>query len=1207
MRKKYSSLYVSGFIIVLAIGLALFVSLQPSASKWNEDAIELSENSVKTKKARSEYFFRLLRNPATNSIPKNIRSRELQHARHIPGRNGGFLQKTAQGNQQTLDVSWQLAGPAELGGRTRALAIDQRDSDVILAGGVSGGVWKSTDGGNTWQLKTDPNQSMSVTWLEQDPTNLDTWYYVTGEFSNNTASDRGYTAFYYGTGIYKSTDNGENWSVLPATEDNDTRFSSRYDYMTKIEVSPTTGSIFAASNAIGLLRSTDDGNSFPIVKGGINKHLWTDFDIDQQGNIVTVLSSENFESGGSPGIFYSTDDGASWTDITPNGFPTSHGRSVITFAPSDPSIVYVFTEKIGSSTNQGVSFFKIDISDPQNPAPEDRSSNLPDFGGEVGGVNLQGGYNMVVSVKPDDPDFVMIGGTNLFRSRDGFASKPTGGYDNTSSTQKDEYWIGGYAKNNNISQYQGHHPDQHVITYDPNNPNKVWSGHDGGLSATSDITTSSVTWQDKDEGYVTGQFYTVDLGPRDGDKRIVGGTQDNGSPYFTFDDQNMQQTTADDISSGDGAYAHIGNNYIYTSSQNGRVLRWSANLSSLSFVEPLNATNQLFIHPYAVDPNDDGIMYYPAGDRMWRNTTVDEIDNRSNPDGTTQGWESFTAVSATGFTISTLEVTSARPADRLYYAAYSSSQVPKIFYIDDASTSQTITDISISNAPSGAYVHDIAVNPYNGDEVIAVMSNYNIVGLYHSSDGGQNWTAIEGNLKDDAQQPGPSIRSATILPTSSGTLYVVGTSTGVYSATSLSGSSTSWTRESDDGSVGSIGYSVAEFITSRPIDGRIAVGTHGRGIFLGQTNTGGFALPGFTQTLTVDNSWQLIGSPMKSSEDVTVGSDITMYSFSGRYRSASELESQKGYWVKSRSGSQIEFDGEADTTATIPLEKGWNIIGGTADTVSVSALKDPNGIRSPANIFEYIDGSYQAATEIKPTGGYWVHANSSGNVELSTAGSSSNKIIAKQTQPVDVIRFSRGNSVQQFFISRSLLKHSERNRYRMPPQGPSPELDVRTDDGFRIAGDKSTELQLTTSGYPVRASISSQANSSYVLKGVTGADTLYYSLKPGNDVVLQRPHQKLFLVKGAKSAIITEHDLMPNYPNPFNPSTQIPYQIASQAKVTLEVYNVLGQKVQTLVNQEQAPGSYTVQFDGSNLSSGMYFIQLKAGSKSKIQKMTLLK
>ena len=84
-------------------------------------------------------------------------------------------------------------------------------------------------------------------------------------------------------------------------------------------------------------------------------------------------------------------------------------------------------------------------------------------------------------------------------------------------------------------------------------------------------------------------------------------------------------------------------------------------------------------------------------------------------------------------------------------------------------------------------------------------------------------------------------------------------------------------------------------------------------------------------------------------------------------------------------------------------------------------------------------------------------------------------------------------------------------------------------------------------------------------------------------------------------------DLEQNYPNPFNPTTQINYAVPEQSDVRIEVYNVIGRRVATLVNREMAPGNYTVNFDASSLSSGMYFYRLKAGSTLLTKKMTLIK
>jgi hypothetical protein len=89
--------------------------------------------------------------------------------------------------------------------------------------------------------------------------------------------------------------------------------------------------------------------------------------------------------------------------------------------------------------------------------------------------------------------------------------------------------------------------------------------------------------------------------------------------------------------------------------------------------------------------------------------------------------------------------------------------------------------------------------------------------------------------------------------------------------------------------------------------------------------------------------------------------------------------------------------------------------------------------------------------------------------------------------------------------------------------------------------------------------------------------------------------------------IPTEFALNQNYPNPFNPSTIISYALPKQGLVTLSIYNILGQKVATLVNEEQSEGNYQFNFDASNLSTGTYIYQIKSGSFVQSKKMLLIK
>ena len=87
----------------------------------------------------------------------------------------------------------------------------------------------------------------------------------------------------------------------------------------------------------------------------------------------------------------------------------------------------------------------------------------------------------------------------------------------------------------------------------------------------------------------------------------------------------------------------------------------------------------------------------------------------------------------------------------------------------------------------------------------------------------------------------------------------------------------------------------------------------------------------------------------------------------------------------------------------------------------------------------------------------------------------------------------------------------------------------------------------------------------------------------------------------------TGYQLAENYPNPFNPSTTIEFEVPNAELVTLKVYNTLGQLVSTLVNQHLAAGAYKFRFDASNLSSGIYFYALDAGDVTLWRKMIFLK
>ncbi|MFK7849165.1 MAG: T9SS type A sorting domain-containing protein [Rhodothermales bacterium] len=824
--KKNDPRRIIYFVLFLCISLFSVMLTLPSHEVGVLKAKKADKQT--TKKARADYFQRMLRDPHTGEIPANIRRLELLHAATMPKRADGLSKNGAM-----PQFSWEEAGPVDVGGRTRGLAVDVANSNTIIAGGVSGGIWKSTDKGASWSLKSDPEDSPGITHIAQDTRsgNTNKWYATTGEFSGSN-SDRGFRSFYYGQGVLTSTDNGESWQMITPSTQDPTVFDSAFDYHSKVLVSPSSGNVFFASNGFGLNRSTGNILTMSSVLGNEIFAMWTDFDIAPDGTIIAVISDGfvSSQTGEQAGVYKSTDDGITWTEITPAGFPDAPDRSVIAMAPSNPNVAYMLTYT-GSISNSGnafgeveeMLFYKFDVG---AGTSQNLTANLPDFAGEVGDVYSQGGYNMVIAVKPNDANHVIIGGTNLYVSRDGFATQPT-----NATTG----WVGGYATANNISPYNNHHPDQHALFFDPQDPNALWSGHDGGLSYIPDVTTTGAfAWQNKNNGYNVTQYYHVALPADPDDDRLLGGTQDNGSPFFSFDPTTLTTSPSDDVSSGDGAYAFMGDTYAIASTQSGDISAYSytngGDLQFLGDITPAGANNQLFINPFVTDPIEETIIYYPAGKSLWRRNAGSASNNQ---------WAQLGSLQLSGsYSYSALAASASGGSTVLYLASSGSDVVPQIHRFDNAGSSTAApVNVSIPNPqPAGqegshedAYIHSIAVNPNNANEVLVAMSNYNIVGLYHSSNAGASWTAVEGNLTGSSNAPGPSLRSVAILPLAGDTGYLVGTSTGFYSTILLNGNNTTWQQEAAD----AMGNVIVESIATRTSDGRVALATHGRGVFVG--------------------------------------------------------------------------------------------------------------------------------------------------------------------------------------------------------------------------------------------------------------------------------------------------------------------------------------------------------------------------------------
>jgi hypothetical protein len=110
-----------------------------------------------------------------------------------------------------------------------------------------------------------------------------------------------------------------------------------------------------------------------------------------------------------------------------------------------------------------------------------------------------------------------------------------------------------------------------------------------------------------------------------------------------------------------------------------------------------------------------------------------------------------------------------------------------------------------------------------------------------------------------------------------------------------------------------------------------------------------------------------------------------------------------------------------------------------------------------------------------------------------------------------------------------------------------------------------------------------------------------------SNIVVMKLDQKFGTGVNDDYQFLNSYELSQNYPNPFNPSTNIQYAISSRQLISLKVYDILGNEIATLVNEEKSAGQYEVEFDGTGLPSGIYFYQIKADSFIETKKMILLK
>jgi hypothetical protein len=900
--------FYSVLTVLVILSLVIYYPNIKSIKAVHISGLDEKEVEASYTTERARYEFDMLKDPKTGQIPKDIFEKELLFAKGLPVRENS-------GIQYRMDAlnNYIPAGPNNVGGRTRALVYDLRydgtTNKVIISGSVSGGIMRSTDGGATWIRVSPENDIHNVTAVVQDPRPgfQDTWYAGGGEPIGNSTGIIALTQ-YLGWGIWKSVNNGASWTKLSLTNFTDIPgnaasgtslelFDHPFDFVHKLSVNPANGDLYIAAHR-RLIRSKDGGTSFQAVFGGTTgatpENGQMDVAITNAGRIFLAVNG-GFQDVGLRGVWVSNNgDLASYTRIAGgqtlnvdsiqgwrgNAYNFFSGttyyskRILIGLAPSNQNVAYVLYEN-GLLSDNGQpegDLFRLDING-NTFTWTNRSANMPDFpGGNFAGVDpysIQEGYDMCITIKPNDPNFVILGGTNLYRSTDGFAS--------TANTS----WIGGYRQDDITTQnpaiYPNSHPDMHNFAFNPVNVNEGISADDGGLHKTTNISAATVTWSIVNN-YQTLQYYYVAIDPIRGKNNFAGGAQDNGTTVR--DQTGLFGTPPADSNNhrilsggGDGNSVGFSNitgstQYIYYGIQNGRLRRTPfPTLNSSTEIRPPNLTASTdpptesdfgeFVTNFKLDPDNTEDLYYVNFNRLFRTTTASTTSTNS-------GWTELTGVaqainaanSTSGRNIRIRAMAFSRGPYNSNHALYigttpdldatTNVRQGKIFRIDDPRNfPATGTPVDITPAGLQGNVQNIAVNPNDDNEIMAVVSNYGAIGIWWTNNAKTatpTWKVAEGNLTL------PSIRSCMIVVKKDAgnnpvTEYYVGTSVGLYSASDiaaglLSGTAPTWQREGNN----ILNFAVVQSLAYRPSDNVMVVGTHGNGMyytFLGTPNFNG--------------------------------------------------------------------------------------------------------------------------------------------------------------------------------------------------------------------------------------------------------------------------------------------------------------------------------------------------------------------------------
>lgn len=686
--------------------------------------------------------------------------------------------------------AWKWVGPANIGGRTRAIVVHPKTPTTMWAAGVAGGIWKSVDAGATWQPLPGFAAAISISVLALDPQNPDTIFAGTGEGFMAIAPDRG-------LGIFRSSDGGATWAAIPGTT------AASGGYVNRIAFTSDSTAMLVATRA-GLLRSLTFREPAPgkveFFQVAAGDGLGFSSASCSPGDATRCVAGAYRAR-----IFVSRDGGANWTAATgPASLPAEQiqaGRVELTYAAADPTIVYagvdVAAGEIWRSTDGGLTF--------------DRRSTSSRYLGNQGMH-----ANSIWAGDPSLADLVVVGGVDLFRSTDG----------GTTSVRMSDWRLAPKSAAAN----------QHTIVahplYNGTNNRIVYIGNDGGIFRHDDALNASpeLGWASLNNLYGTTRLHSVAGNPTSG--RLVTGAQDTGilsyepppaagaagAAAFRTMIAGDGAAVAADQNDGNVLYGSQAWMWVSRSTTGGL----SADPVFDGIADAGSPGGALFVAPLRLDAADPATMLM-GGASLWRSRDIRAPQPL---------WKEIKAPLMTGpegktpSLISAIESragTAKQPGPDLAWVGHVNGDLfttpnaladqPEWSRITEAGSPLPRRMITRIRAFRGVGAADTSP-PANNVTVFATFAGYAQDNLWQSDDGGRNWRAIHGTM------PAVPILDITRHPRRPDWIYAA-TQVGLF-ASADGGASWAATRS---------GPSLVPATQMLWMGERLAVATYGRGLY----------------------------------------------------------------------------------------------------------------------------------------------------------------------------------------------------------------------------------------------------------------------------------------------------------------------------------------------------------------------------------------